>query len=253
MRILFSEKSDWAADLHESFHGSGHDIAFGPLTAAAVRRADLVVPLTIQAMLAMGDQPDLVSGNPIPIPARAITELCDDKARLNRVWAEKGFADWIPAMGVRDRYPYILKRSHDIWGRHSHILRSADDQHRYAKELADPAFFTQELVLGTQEYTTHMIRAKGQTPAVLTLQMTFASEAFVKGPEKPVARAVVDSVHLPLFNRMLDAIGFEGLCCFNFKERDGRPMVFELNPRMGGTLCRQFASFVAALGEQWKC
>ena len=42
-------------------------------------------------------------------------------------------------------------------------------------------------------------------------------------------------------------VGFEGLCCVNYKYRDGIPKILEINPRMGGSLARFFFSFLRRL------
>lgn len=249
MRILFSEKPDWMPILQQAFAAEGgHTLSFAPLTTERLRDSDLVVPLTVPALLALTPaQRALLRDNPIPIPAADQVRLCDDKARLNRFFSEQGFGAHIPAMGVRDRYPFILKRSQDVWGRHSHILRSPQEAQAFQQQLDDPAYFTQELVRGTVEYTTHLIRRRGQLVAEVTLAMHFPSDLFIKGPEKPVTQRRLSTPHLPLLERMLAALDFEGLCCFNYKERDGVPMVFELNPRFGASLCKPFPAVVARL------
>lgn len=47
---------------------------------------------------------------------------------------------------------------------------------------------------------------------------------------------------LGLFSDILNLIDFNGLFCFNFKIVDDVPMIFEINPRLGWSLCNHFYS-----------
>jgi hypothetical protein len=42
-------------------------------------------------------------------------------------------------------------------------------------------------------------------------------------------------------------LNFQGLCCFNYKLVDGQPVIFELNPRFGGSLPRDINRMLFAL------
>jgi len=53
-----------------------------------------------------------------------------------------------------------------------------------------------------------------------------------------------------MFASMLATIGFEGLCCVNYKLERGVPRVFEINPRMGWNLCAHFAELIPLLEQR---
>ncbi|MNC96669.1 hypothetical protein D3C83_141030 [compost metagenome] len=52
---------------------------------------------------------------------------------------------------------------------------------------------------------------------------------------------------LDSFCEILTLLKFEGLCCFNYKIKDSRPLIFEINPRFGGSLCSYFYPFIRHL------
>lgn len=52
---------------------------------------------------------------------------------------------------------------------------------------------------------------------------------------------------LLLWDRLLDTLGFEGLCCINYKLNNGRPLLLEINPRFGGSLGEYFFAFLRHL------
>ena len=38
------------------------------------------------------------------------------------------------------------------------------------------------------------------------------------------------------FENILSLMNYQGICCFNYKILDGKPKIFEINPRFGGTM-----------------
>ena len=66
-------------------------------------------------------------------------------------------------------------------------------------------------------------------------------------PFKNVQMSIVDPVFDAIFAKILAALEFEGVGCFNFKIIDEQPVIFELNPRYGGSLSRDINNFLTAL------
>ncbi len=251
MKILFSIKPDWEADIRSGFETTDHAIAFADFAHAALREHDLIVPLDMQALRELHARRDDVADNPIPIPTPESVALCDDKLLLNRAIEQHGYPDCVPMMGLFQPFPYILKKRSDEWGANSRIVSDTADEAQYAERLVDPDFFRQEYIPGRTEYTTHVLFKRGRVVCSTTLEFTFEREVFIKGREPDCGRAVVDCAHLDLFGKILAAIGFEGLCCFNYKLLGRQPLVFEINPRFGASLGPLFAAFLEQmeLGE----
>ena len=244
MKILFSIKPDWEADIRSGFESTEHEIAFADFATADLRDHDLIVPLNVPALHALHAQPETVALNPIPIPGPESVALCDDKLSLNRTLRREGYSDCIPMFGPFQAFPYILKKRHDEWGAHSYIMRGPDDEARHADLLGDPEYFCQEYIPGHTEYTTHVLFRNGRLVCSATLEFTFEHEVFIKGREPDCGRAPCNCVHLELFGRILATIGFEGLCCFNYKVQGRQAMIFEINPRFGASLGPLFAKFL---------
>ena len=53
--------------------------------------------------------------------------------------------------------------------------------------------------------------------------------------------------YLDKFSAILNSIGYEGLCCFDYKVINGKPQIFEINPRFGGSLSAYFFTFLKKL------
>lgn len=247
MRILFSPMPEWEADLLGAFRNYGHQIEFAELTRESVRNRDLVVPLTIEDVLRLDEMRDLLASNPIPIPSPEAVRICNDKQAFEETMIERGFSEFLPGKRRSGEFPYILKRNIDFWGQHCGVVRTEADETRLQSLLIDPEYLQQRLVSGQEEFTTHLAIRGNQLVAALNIRYRFANDSAVKGKSKPVTIHPCSFSHGALFREILLAIGFQGLCCFNYKLERGKPLILEINPRFGGSLGTFFPSFVRDL------
>ncbi|MEW6720959.1 MAG: ATP-grasp domain-containing protein [Thermodesulfobacteriota bacterium] len=246
-RILFSKKDDWEPAIRKDFRYTRHELTFDDITAENVKRHDLIVPIAIEDILFLDGIRELVRNNPIPIPSAESVRLCDDKYRFNKAMIESRFAVLIPKMGRSLLYPYILKKRSDGFGANSHIITCREQEDALREKVESEEYFCQEIVRGDREYTTHMLIREGRTVCHINLEFAYDRDMYIKGPDKPVAISRTECPYLDLFGSILRHIGFEGLCCFNYKVAGGRPMLIEINPRFGASLSAHFFSFVRRL------
>jgi predicted ATP-grasp superfamily ATP-dependent carboligase len=52
--------------------------------------------------------------------------------------------------------------------------------------------------------------------------------------------------HVDLFSQILERLSYEGTACFDYKVVDGKPLVFEINPRYGGSLSGDVTAYLDA-------
>ncbi len=247
LRILFPPGHDWEERIRAGFASTAHEIAFADLTLDNIRQYDLIVPLTISGLYLLNGFGEAMRNNPIPIPSPESVTLCDDKLLLNRALIASGFGRNIPRLGPGQRYPYMLKKRVDTWGKNSHIITGPEDEAALAEKLSDPDYFCQECVLGRNEYSTHIVCQNGRIVRSLTLKLRFDRDTFIRGPDTDSARAACDCRFLGLFEQILGAIGLDGLCCFNYKISKCEALIFEINPRFGASLAPLFAEFIEYL------
>jgi hypothetical protein len=249
LRILLSaDKTEWTRAIKRAFRHTRHELTFGQVADACRGEHDLLLPLTIDDLKALSRDRDLVARNPIPTPSVASIELCDDKFQLNEVLIVSGFGNLIPKMGTSLLFPYIVKRRLDEWGRHSRIVLDAGQEGDVAALRDDPDYFGQEFILGTHEYATHILFSEGRIERSLTIEYVFDTPTPIKGQLKPLYKTICRCPFLDLFASILAAIDFQGICCVNYKLRGGSPFVFEINPRIGGSLCPYLPYFVDGRG-----
>jgi hypothetical protein len=247
LRILFTGKPDWTADIAKGFLGSRHRVEFGSLSTHDPAEFDLVVPLEISGLIEAGKLPDLLAKNAIPIPPEETILLCDDKSRFSQTLIDKGFGEYIPKLWSACVTPYVLKKKVGEWGKECWMVRNHHDEWKLRDQLSDPAFYRQEIIRGRNEFATHILFTKNRIVKSLDVRYEFESDIPIKGQDRPLYTAVGKCDYLDLFATILRSIGFEGLCCVNYKVVDGRPYIFEINPRFGGTLCPYFFSFIRRL------
>jgi hypothetical protein len=241
-----------SASLHEAgirmgFAHGGDIVDFGELDAVRARDYDLIVPLTIPALL-RAHELGLAAGNPLPIPSPACIALCDDKLRFHQALAMHGFNELLPPLASHGEFPSVLKKRVDEWGAHAHVLLDEEDERSHAGLLGDPDYFRQAYVPGRREYASHLLARGGRILRSLTVEYRFDHDHHVKGRLRPPrGTRLVASRHLGDFAAMLAAIGFEGLCCVNYKLDGARPQVLEINPRFGASLAPYLFSFLRCL------
>jgi hypothetical protein len=247
LRILFTGKPDWAADITKGFAGSRHRIEFGSLAGHSEGDFDLVMPLQISGLIEARQWPELLAKNPIPIPTEECILLCDDKRNFSQTLIDKGFGRYIPKLCTVCEPPYILKKRIGSWGKECWMVRDKKEEAALRDQVTDPAFYRQEIIRGRSEFATHILFANDRIVKSLDIKYEFDTDIPIKGQDKALYTVVGKCHFLDLFAKILRSIGFEGLCCVNYKVVDGRPYIFEINPRFGGTLCPYFFSFIRHL------
>ena len=246
LKLLFSRKPEWEGSLRKGFRWTIHNVDFGSLDAESVRNHDLTIPLTLEdTKLFAENRVRWGVENPL-VPDFETIILCDNKSRLNQTLIDKGFGDYIPQVSERPRFPYLLKKKADTWGMNTHLITDAAHEESLLQTIHFQDYFKQELIAGTEEFATHILIQNGRILSSLTIRHSFRQSAFVYGMHgaRPDFCSVSACPCEGLFESMLKSINYHGLCCIDYKMRDGRPAIFEVNPRFGASLSRFFFAFV---------
>lgn len=243
-RILFSKKDDWEPIIRRDFRYTRHKLTFDSISLENIKKHDLIVPLSIDDILYLNEVRTLIDDNAIPIPTAESVRLCNDKYLFNKTLIENKFEKLIPRMGKDLKYPYILKKRIDAWGVNSHIITDKEHEDKFRNEINSQEYFCQDLVYGKKEYATHMIFSKGMARNSINIEYTCDTDIYIKGKNTILYTRKGDCPYIDLFCSVLELIGFEGLCCINYKVSNNLPLILEINPRFGGSLSNHFYSFV---------
>jgi hypothetical protein len=244
VKILFSNKEDWKSEILRGFEFTNHEIAFDDFYSSNFKDYDLIVPLTIPDLMYLNDVRELIVDNAIPIPSKSSILLCDDKYLFNQELINKGFGEFIPIMGGKLKYPYILKKKIDNWGQNSHIVIDALQEQNFSDIINSPNYFTQDFVLGKCEYATHILFKDQKVVRSLNIKYSFDKESPIKGKDFQNYKTICKCPYLDIFSNILKSIRFEGICCINYKVSDNHLWIIEINPRCGGSLCPYLFSFI---------
>ncbi|XAM00604.1 hypothetical protein OT109_04270 [Phycisphaeraceae bacterium D3-23] len=247
-RILFSNHDGWEKPIRLGFENTGHHIHFDRFTPESVRGYDMVVPLSIEDALFMDGNPDLLPDNPLPIPSAKAIAICDDKVRFHQTLTELGYSAYLPPMEGELGYPHILKKKVDQWGQSCVVIHNPRQEAEHQNLLQTPDYFRQRMVPGYDEYATHMLMKNGRLLRDLNIRYHFNTPTPIKGQDTIAWMRRCPSTHRERFVKILKDLDYDGLCCFNYKhDEQGQPLIFEINPRFGGSLSRYFFGFVRHL------
>jgi hypothetical protein len=247
MKILFTDHPGLKSELEKAFKFTKHQVSFAELPRSNIKNYDLVVPLTMPDVRYLNEVRNLINDNPIPIPSIESINLTDNKYLLNQSLIENGFGNYIPKIGGKQSYPYILKKSIGHSSENCHIIFDAQQEQNLSAILTNPEYFTQELISGSNEYATHILFKNKRIISSLNVEYSFDTATPIKGKNKPLYTRICQCPYLDVFSAILLLIGFEGLCCFNYKDFESLLYIIEINPRFGGSLAPYFSSFIKQL------
>lgn len=199
------------------------------------------------------------------IPPVETIEILNNKKLFQDFMVQRGFRQFVPKLIdptlSSHSFPFIVKRE-DLFGGIGVFL--IWDQERFDWALNNPLvrghrYLFQEYIEGEVEYVSHVICKAGEILWNVTLEGPVPEE--VKINMGPFAKKVVPTnlVCFEIFLAILRELKYSGPACINFKLRDGKPLIFEINPRFGGSLflpefakelAQAFSSLLGAKLEQ---
>lgn len=246
LKILFSPWPEIEREVWRSFRFSGHVVEFGPIPLGG-GTYDLVMPVTTEALLGAAGDLELCRRNALPIPDPVAVNLCDDKGALNEFLRVRGFARHLPGEAPADRFPYMLKRRRDSCARHAHLIDGPAVAAGLNDENGSPAYLRQEWIAGETEFTAHLLHYRGRVRRGLSVSFRMHHPYTIRGRDPVLLMRRCHARHVRLFEAVLNAVQFEGLCCVNYKLRDGVPIILEINPRFGFSLAPFVSVFLRSL------
>ncbi|MDB5025180.1 MAG: hypothetical protein JWP78_2935 [Mucilaginibacter sp.] len=250
-KILFSADEGDEKYIRSGFRLLHHHIQFDAFTPENINKNDLVIPLNITDVRELLKFPHLTKNKLIPIPGLEAVNICDDKYLFIETLINKGFKDLLPEVGNDLSLPFMLKKKVAAGSENCFLISSPEQKLDYMELINSQDYFCQEIIQGTTEYCTHILFKDHKIATSLTIKYNFygGTPISIKGKDKLCYKSICKSDHLDAFTAILNAIGYEGLCNFDYKIIDGKLKVFEINPRFGGSLSRYFFSFLRKLKE----
>ena len=152
---------------------------------------------------------------------------------------EEYFPKTINVTSDTPKFPFIMKRL-DLYGGVGIAL--IWDQQRYEWALnnhrfKDKRYLVQEYVEGDVEYVTHVMCRDGEVLWNVTYEGPVPTGGRINtGPFATNRIVTMEPEVMDVFRKMFKLANYSGPANVNFKLRDGKPVIFESNPRFGGAM-----------------
>lgn len=238
-RILFGNHPTQMRGIVASIDDRRYEASFAPLDAVDLARFDLVVPLRVEQIAAAR------AGRTV-VPDDRSVALCDDKLAFNLWLIDAGFGDTVPTLlDTRPTvFPYIRKTRRGDFGHGCRMIRhpGEDDGDDH------PDVFRQRAVAGADEYVLHLLRIGDAIRFHVAYRYDMGQPLGVRGAiDRPASITPADPGDaLPICTAILDALDYQGTCCFNYKREEGALRILECNPRFGGSLVGVVSEYLDA-------
>lgn len=241
-RTIVLPKTKWERSFRRFEWLSKHTLVFTDDTKGC--EYDFAVPIKMSSFERYNregvDESRLIS------PSKDVFELLNNKESFYSHFSNTKLKKYLPRDGATS-FPLIAKPKVGANSEGCELVRTA-------KELRDKEldnnerFIFEEFIVGNSEYACHAVVDCGKILDHLTIEYVYSSEHPIKG-EDLSSRNVVKEKYLFVLEQFLKEISYSGICCFNYKVRDGVPVVFEINPRIGGSFCEFFLGVVPQLSK----
>lgn len=170
-------------------------------------------------------------------------KLLDNKANFNNFMVTNSLGNYIPKVYMETNdgicnnydclvYPCILKTSIGCGGGGIKIINSCTD----ILKIPYKNYFIQELIADNIEYGGHFYVCNGIIKCSVFYMEMYNNKTFIKIGKMNKYNRVENKEWLNLFSMIFSKLNYSGFACANFKVVNDIVKIFEINPRLGGTL-----------------
>lgn len=166
-------------------------------------------------------------------------EILDDKFLFHKFIQEYGHEIYMPHLYISmingqekiydyPQYPCVYKPVIARGGEGTYIANSAEDIKR---EIRDEII--EEYIDSPTEYVSHFSSIDGNIIYSVTFKTDYEGLHIKKGDIK---NYTIENRNDEIFNIIFAELKYTGFACANFKIKDGQIKIFEINPRLGGSI-----------------
>lgn len=184
--------------------------------------------------------------------------LFPDSAAIDILASKAAFADHVARLGLaglcpegfadaaQARFPCVVKRCDLSAGQGVAVARSRAelDEILARAPWCGRDVVLQEFIEGVEERTSHCVCQGGRIVFHVSFGFEVAGPDCVRTPGNVRATRLVraSAAHVAAFEALLRPLGYDGVCNIDHKlTPDGRLKIFEINPRVGGSLLRDYS------------
>ena len=179
------------------------------------------------------------------IPSSKALEQFSNKKKFHESLLNSPSSQYLPQEYLHpyiNTFPVFLKRTNLNAGNGIKLVSTLEE---LSESLLRPPFRGQEFIIqefipGNIEMVCHAVYKEGIRVWETSIQFTMEGSDEIRGPNSKFQMESVESdpALLAVFDQIMLTTRFSGPCNMNFKMSGSQIKIFEINPRLGGSLMR---------------
>ena len=210
-----------------------------PKTSRRRRLNTVIIPLMESHLYEMPTNLKSLTSTP------ELVRLIADKLLLTENLITNDFAQYVPKTWTNPTdsiFPCVIKRTELNGGQGIRILKSF---HELNTVMTEPeydgeSYFFQEFISSDVEYVCHIVALKGEILFTNYFEYIMPSPEMIRVGDSPTTilnlGTELDFNVSTAFKAIVKHLDYSGPCNIDFKMINGHPRIFEINPRLGGSL-----------------
>jgi len=266
VNILFGKFSDWSIFITNNLRSSNYKIKICSLLTANINNLDLVIPCSIEEISYFARNLSSNSSNIICCKDINTVNLLNNKLEFILWMKQNNLSSNIPELYYSQvdnskfyykeefTYPCISKSIIGLASENSYFIYSEKD----INYNNSSNFIIQKYIEHPEEYAGHFYVKNGviiYSKIFKTTNRTISRIYMVKGAIRDYACVIIDSKHTELFKNIFEKLDYNGFACIDFRIKDDIVYIFEINPRLGGSIVRNslfFKEMIDVVVENYK-
>jgi len=260
MNVLFGKPkwTDWRLAIEKlpiTIHMLEFDNISNVVKYIKDNNINIVVPCTFDQMFFLIDHKDKLNIKiACPNNKKAI-KLLDNKYYFYN-FMNTNFKEYIPQNYISNcgsgkvthnkvKYPCIFKLQKTNGGKGSFIIKNERELNQSIKEKD---YIIQEYISDPIEYSAHFYVDNKKILHSIFYCLENKEKNYIQCG-RLLEYTKVDSICLDIFEKIFDKLNYNGFACIDFKLVNNKPKIFEINPRLGGTLLNDTNDFLEILNK----
>ena len=181
--------------------------------------------------------PKLLSS--IPVFYHDSIKTFDSKKLFVEYIIKYDMSQYIPMTYYSDplKFPWIIKPIYGIGGDNT-IIFTTDDEYNLSPIKYNNNFLIQDYILSTQQNVAHVLCNRGKIVHSIVYIESIQEKYYIKrGRVKNYSKRFLTENELTIFCKIMNSTCYHGICSIDYVyDQNNELKIFEINPRMGGSL-----------------
>lgn len=191
---------------------------------------------------------------------KKVVRMLDDKYYFYNFMNNKKFKEYVPKNYITNCtgskvthnkvvFPCIFKLKQTNGGKGSFVIKSNKD---LVQTIQEQNYIIQEYIDSPIEYSAHFYVVKGHIKHSIFYMMTNNDKNYIQCGRLLAYDKLQNGICLDIFERIFTKLNYTGFACIDFKLVNDIPKIFEINPRLGGTLVNDTSDFCEMISKAFE-